>query len=80
MRFQKEDLALLIFVDDMIMHLEKDKRIIEKLLESLSKLSNATEYDTSVSYQLYSYILATITKEIKSTPFTIASQNIKNLY
>lgn len=54
MRFQKEDLALLIFVDDMIMHLEKDKRIIEKLLESLSKLSNATEYDTSVSYQLYS--------------------------
>lgn len=26
-RFQKEDIILLIFVDDMTVHLEKDKRI-----------------------------------------------------
>lgn len=34
--FQKEAIILLIFVDDMIVHLEKTKEFIENLFESLA--------------------------------------------
>lgn len=34
--FQKKDIILLVFVDDMIVHLEKTKEFIENLFESLT--------------------------------------------
>lgn len=73
MRFQRGDIIPLIFVDDVVVHLEKDKRIYRKILELQSKFSNATESLSVCNSQLYSYTLATLTKEIKFILFTIAS-------
>lgn len=47
-RFQRGDIIPLILVDDMDVHLEKDKRIHRKILELLSKFRNATEYSVSM--------------------------------
>lgn len=48
MRFKKGDILPLIFVDGMAVHLEKDKRIYRKILELLSKFSNAPEFTVSM--------------------------------
>lgn len=65
MKFQKEDIILLVFVGDMIVYLEKHKGIHRKTIRIINS-AMPLNVMLVCSNQLYFYILPTIIKEIKS--------------
>lgn len=77
MRFQKGYSIPLTFADDVVVYLEKDKRIYRKILELLSKFSS--ELSTLSVYKSIVFLYTNNTKEIKSIPFTIVSPKPQHL-
>ena len=78
----KEEVKLSLFVDDMILYIEKPKDSTRKLLELINKYSKVAGYKINTQKSL-AFLCANNEKterEIKETiPFTIATKRIKYL-
>uniref|UniRef100_A0A3Q2H418 RNA-directed DNA polymerase n=1 Tax=Equus caballus TaxID=9796 RepID=A0A3Q2H418_HORSE len=78
----REEVKLSLFADDMILHIEKPKESIGKLLEVINNYSKVAGYKINLHKSvacLYSNNKLT-EKELKNTiPFTIATKRIKYL-
>ena len=76
----KEEVKLLLFVDDMILYTENPKDSIRKLLELMNEYSKVTGYKINTQKAL-AFLYTNnekIEREIKETiPFTIATKRIK---
>ena len=81
-QIEEEEVKLLLFADDMILHIENIKDATKKLLELISEFRNVVEYKIniwkSVTFLYTNNILSE--SEIKKTiPFAIMSKRIKYL-
>ena len=78
----KEKIKLSLFADDMIVHIEKLKDTIRKLLKLVNEFSKASGYKINTQKTLTSLYTSNekSEKEIKeSTAFTITTKRIKYL-
>ena len=78
----KEEIKLLLFVDDMILYIENPKDSSRKLLELINEYSKVAGYKINTQKSL-AFLYTNnekVEKEIKETiPFTIATKRIKYL-
>lgn len=78
----EEEVKLLLFADDMLLHLENHKDSGMRLLELINKLSKVSGYKMNVHKSVaFLYVNNSQTEnQIKdSIPFTIATKKIKYL-